>query len=42
MDVDSNTASCSRWTAAHVWHPFTQMQGWPDDEPLIIERAEGN
>jgi adenosylmethionine-8-amino-7-oxononanoate aminotransferase len=26
----------------HVWHPFTQMQLWPKDEPLIIERAEGN
>lgn len=26
----------------HVWHPFTQMQTWPEDEPLIIERAEGN
>ena len=26
----------------HVWHPFTQMQSWPDDEPLIIEGAEGN
>ncbi|MEW5737836.1 MAG: adenosylmethionine--8-amino-7-oxononanoate transaminase [Myxococcota bacterium] len=28
--------------AAHVWHPFTQMQGWLADEPLVIERAEGN
>jgi adenosylmethionine-8-amino-7-oxononanoate aminotransferase len=28
--------------AAHVWHPFTQMQGWLADQPLIIERAEGN
>jgi adenosylmethionine-8-amino-7-oxononanoate aminotransferase len=27
---------------AHVWHPFTQMQQWPHDEPLVIERAEGN
>lgn len=27
---------------AHVWHPFTQMQVWPDDAPLVIERAEGN
>ncbi len=27
---------------AHVWHPFTQMQAWPDDEPLVIESAEGN
>lgn len=26
----------------HVWHPFTQMQLWPHDEPLIIERSEGN
>ncbi len=26
---------------AHLWHPFTQMQGWLRDRPLIIERAEG-
>lgn len=26
----------------HVWHPFTQMQAWSSDDPLIIERAEGN
>lgn len=26
----------------HVWHPFTQMREWPGDEPLIIERADGN
>jgi adenosylmethionine-8-amino-7-oxononanoate aminotransferase len=28
--------------ARHVWHPFTQMQGWLEDRPLIIDRAEGN
>ncbi|MBL9039388.1 MAG: adenosylmethionine--8-amino-7-oxononanoate transaminase [Archangium sp.] len=28
--------------AAHVWHPFTQMQGWLADAPLVIERSEGN
>jgi adenosylmethionine---8-amino-7-oxononanoate aminotransferase len=28
--------------AAHVWHPFTQMQLWADDDPLVIERGEGN
>ena len=27
---------------AHVWHPFTQMAVWPSDDPLIVERAEGN
>ncbi len=26
----------------HVWHPFTQMQLWMAEEPLIIERGEGN
>ena len=26
---------------AHVWHPFTQMQDWLDDEPPIVESAEG-
>ncbi|HSO98457.1 MAG TPA: adenosylmethionine--8-amino-7-oxononanoate transaminase [Solirubrobacteraceae bacterium] len=27
----------------HVWHPFTQQQGWIEhpDETLVIERAEG-
>lgn len=26
----------------YVWHPFTQMRDWLGDDPLIIERAEGN
>jgi adenosylmethionine-8-amino-7-oxononanoate aminotransferase len=26
----------------HVWHPFTQQQGWSEEEPLVIERAEGS
>jgi adenosylmethionine-8-amino-7-oxononanoate aminotransferase len=25
----------------HVWHPFTQQQGWCEEEPLMIESAEG-
>ena len=24
-----------------LWHPFTQQQGWAEEEPLIVERAEG-
>jgi adenosylmethionine---8-amino-7-oxononanoate aminotransferase len=24
-----------------VWHPFTQQRGWTEEEPVIIERAEG-
>ncbi|HYQ79819.1 MAG TPA: adenosylmethionine--8-amino-7-oxononanoate transaminase, partial [Solirubrobacterales bacterium] len=26
----------------HVWHPFTQQQGWSEEEPLVIERGEGS
>lgn len=26
----------------HLWHPFTQMKVWLNQEPLIIERGEGN
>jgi adenosylmethionine-8-amino-7-oxononanoate aminotransferase len=25
----------------HVWHPFTQQQGWSKEEALVIERGEG-
>jgi adenosylmethionine-8-amino-7-oxononanoate aminotransferase len=25
----------------HVWHPFTQQQGWSEEAPLMIERGEG-
>ncbi len=30
------------WDREHVWHPFTPMQIYADETPLIIERAEGN
>jgi len=26
----------------YLWHPFTQMQNWLQEQPLIIERAEGS
>ncbi len=25
----------------HLWHPFTQMQDWLRDDPLIVDSAEG-
>jgi adenosylmethionine-8-amino-7-oxononanoate aminotransferase len=25
----------------HLWHPFTQQQDWCNEEPLVIEAAEG-
>jgi adenosylmethionine-8-amino-7-oxononanoate aminotransferase len=26
----------------YLWHPFTQMRTWLNDEPIIIESGEGN
>jgi adenosylmethionine-8-amino-7-oxononanoate aminotransferase len=25
----------------YLWHPFTQQRAWTEEEPLIVERAEG-
>ena len=26
----------------HLWHPFTQMQEWMGEDPIIISRADGH
>ncbi|MGH3545722.1 MAG: adenosylmethionine--8-amino-7-oxononanoate transaminase [Mycobacteriales bacterium] len=30
-----------RRDSAVVWHPFTQHASWVDDEPLVVDRANG-
>jgi adenosylmethionine-8-amino-7-oxononanoate aminotransferase len=37
MDTDRLTELDRR----HLWHPFTQQQGWTEEPPLVIERAQG-
>ncbi len=32
----------ARLDREHVWHPFTQQQGWAEEEPLMVERGEGS
>ncbi|MGB7684325.1 MAG: adenosylmethionine--8-amino-7-oxononanoate transaminase [Solirubrobacterales bacterium] len=32
----------ARLDREHLWHPFTQQQGWAEEEPLIVERGEGS
>jgi adenosylmethionine-8-amino-7-oxononanoate aminotransferase len=29
------------WDREHLWHPFTQMQGFREEELLLITRGEG-
>jgi adenosylmethionine-8-amino-7-oxononanoate aminotransferase len=36
------SADHARLDLEHLWHPFTQQQGWEEEEPLIIERASGS
>ncbi len=37
-----DTETLHAWDRRYFWHPFTQMQDYGDDDPWIIERAEGN
>jgi adenosylmethionine-8-amino-7-oxononanoate aminotransferase len=30
------------WDKRYVWHPFTQMQDWERDSPIVITRGEGS
>jgi adenosylmethionine---8-amino-7-oxononanoate aminotransferase len=39
MSYDHDTLA--RWDRDHLWHPFTQMQGFVQEELLIIARGEG-
>ena len=29
------------WDKRYLWHPFTQMQDWMTENPVVIERGEG-
>jgi len=35
------TKQLARWDHTHLWHPFTQMKEWEQEEPVIIERGTG-
>ena len=36
------TAALAEADHRYLWHPFTQMKTWMEQEPMIIERGEGN
>lgn len=37
-----STEQLREWDRRHVWHPFTQMQDWERDQPIVITRGEGS
>jgi adenosylmethionine-8-amino-7-oxononanoate aminotransferase len=39
--MEPSREELERWDREHVWHPFTPMQVYAEESPLIIERAEG-
>lgn len=37
-----STEQLREWDKRHVWHPFTQMRDWEQEEPIVIVRGEGS
>jgi adenosylmethionine-8-amino-7-oxononanoate transaminase len=37
----SYTKQLARWDHTYLWHPFTQMKEWEEEDPVIIERGKG-
>ena len=35
-------ADLKKWDHTYLWHPFTQMQEWLAEDPLIIAQGQGN
>jgi adenosylmethionine-8-amino-7-oxononanoate aminotransferase len=38
----NRTTTLADWDRTYLWHPFTQMQEWEQEEPLIIEQGKGS
>jgi len=37
----SQAEHLKQWDREYIWHPFTQMKDWLQEEPLIIDSAKG-
>ena len=42
MTKPSDSSSLAAWDHRYLWHPFTQMQEWVQETPVIIERGKGS
>ena len=41
MTKKKNAPPLGDWDRQYLWHPFTQMQEWEQEDPVIIERGKG-
>lgn len=41
MDDQPSARQLKDWDRKYLWHPFTQMQEWEEEEPLVVERGKG-
>jgi len=39
--MNNNTTQLQAWDKQYVWHPFTQMQDWQADDPIVIVAGGG-
>ena len=42
MTSGHDPSSLKQWDHSFLWHPFTPMREWMDEDPLFIARAEEN
>jgi adenosylmethionine-8-amino-7-oxononanoate aminotransferase len=42
MARQPSTKQLCDWDRKYLWHPFTQMQEWEQEDPLIIEKGKGS
>ncbi len=40
-DIKSRSAVLVEKDKKHLWHPFTQMKEWQDEDVLVIEKGQG-
>ena len=38
----NRTTTLADWDRTYLWHPFTQMQEWEQETPLIIDKGNGS
>ena len=41
MTRPSKRLPLAAWDHTYLWHPFTQMQEWEADAPVIIAQGKG-